>query len=898
MTTRSNLAISSSQPADELAIAREAFSSARPIQRAYRARYSEPTLDSPTLPSSLDMSIPIDTFSTKRSHDAVSPSSVGSTPPSELLVAEGEDSVDAFSPFSSSTTTTTGSTHSRRASYSFDAQRVPVSNNLMAARYLREHDSAANTLRRRSPMSSRTGSRSRRSDPTGSTTDPTTNMEEEGGLGALDRVHQDDRSKRRRSHASTEHEDEDFSSTRSSFDLSVPTSSSSTFPGRFPPRGLAIDPLLSPAHSTSTTYGGRSDNRLSLPSLLVSSTSPASPTSPQHDDDTWPTSTITSSSSASSPPRRSVPSFPSFSSFRRLSSSSTNTNTTPSRPSLPTTGSSTSIELDSHHHHPTNNPTSLLRPRSARARPDPIRERELNHPLVSFWREERELEEESREVDRRGREVLERAERRLWDAERQLRSSRRILRVEGEEAVEAEEEGEGDEFERVLRQTTRAMQRTTRLLRGVPRESNSSTTTAEAVELATRLPSTQHLPPPGSGSRNPPIVGVRLGEGWRTPNNARRSSNVTINTNDLSPSTSRSTASSSEERPPNTTATSPSSPSRSLQFLSNLRTRRPRLSRNSTGVPPPEESPEVPTAEREARGWLVAPVVASPSSNTDQPPIASSSTAAWDTTTTTTMNTQPRVIGRRSRSRPRASESLERLWGEASPPARATEEEARADATAAATIPLVPRWEMRSGGGGHRMRGPTERANERWRSGQEPVGLVDTVGTTTPSSSSRDVGDTEEWSLPLWARRAPVEVAPFGRASSPSPNRRRRTSLDLHLEEQGSLPSTSSSTTPRVAIPFPAPSTTTTRDGGNNATTFRITTTRRAPPSEAFAGESSEDERMEEGEGWRPAQGGLPPMLSSGSAGRRVEDERPWESDSVQRVSVDLSDSFVVRGSS
>ncbi|GAA5920973.1 hypothetical protein JCM3775_004031 [Rhodotorula graminis] len=282
-------------------------------------------------------------------------------------------------------------------------------------------------------------------------------------------------------------------------------------------------------------------------------------------------------------------------------------------------------------------------------------------------------------------------------------------------------------------------------------------------QVAQRLPSTDGLHYLRE-VRERPVIGIRLGEGW-TP-----SSPVPAPVSPTSPplpvlghrrSSSLWSLSSGFSSPPPQTAdphsppldgTSSSASNRARSFLTQLRARRPRLSRNSTAVSPPESSPASPPAVSSTSTIGTLPT-ASPS--------ASSSTAALRTWT---LPSPPLVgpfaessydesaelaaaerLNRRLLERRRVSESLD--LGTALP--AAPEQIHPAPET---SLWGEPSGVANAGGIVRRLRGPTQVANERRRfgpSGGEPPFSM-TAGPSTATTTATST--TSRLSTPPWRR--------------------------------------------------------------------------------------------------------------------------------------------------
>ncbi|ORY88275.1 hypothetical protein BCR35DRAFT_23400 [Leucosporidium creatinivorum] len=822
-------------PAPPLLASREAaptvFSSNITVQRPFRSRYHdvETPLPAPLLQTSLAPSSslapsgsgPSSASSVKRSFDEVTPSS-GTTPPAVSNLALDEALSATYSPFPRGRETST-SPRPTPYRHSFDSQRASVTSRM---RYLREHDAATSTLRRRSPMSSRAASRERSAGPA------------EEVAGSSSRLATVDRSKRRRSSTLPETDD---SPDHESFpeldvDMHEASSSSSRLPttfapalGRYPSRPFPIDPVLTSTSQgrNAVATGSPEDDlvpirrgRLSLPGIsrtppnssqstqLDSPTSPSSPRSPRATEEGWLSSLRTTQAEGSTNSRRSGSSFPTFSTFRRATSTSYQLAAPVTFPAPPAASASTSSYSAS----PPSGST-LLRPRSARARPDPMRERQLD-PMVSFWREEREQARLNAEVDERGRAVLQQAGERLERAEESMRGVERAN--EGGQATPFEDGSES------------AVERATRMLQDFPAVPASPPADVDDSLPALQLPSTQHLPPPDRTRARPPIIGVRVGEGWgpststSSPRTGRRASDSAATP--VSPTSPSASSSSSD------VSTSGTSGSRALHFLTSLRSRRPRLSRNATGVPPPE-SPEIlmgaAATERE-EGWIAAERSSGETARAreeDRRIEARVERDAWRqglaamrsqnrSAESADPNSVAGMAAARSSRIPWAearretvaesSSSSSSLWGAVGDPAPSPSTSTSAPRQVDPTP--TPSFNSTS----RRMRGPTERANERWRLGQQPISASSTTATTSASSSIdiprlrppwRDSSPPSTAAASLatpaetpaagpsrWVRRteptsegsetiARGETSPFTRADSPSPRRAPRWSM-------------------------------------------------------------------------------------------------------------------------
>ena len=322
-------------------------------------------------------------------------------------------------------------------------------------------------------------------------------------------------------------------------------------------------------------------------------------------------------------------------------------------------------------------------------------------------------------------------------------------------------------------------------------------------ERLPHLPSTQHLLHPARSNETRSTVGVRIGEGW-SPSQQADSFDA-----------SAPSSPSSDDYPLGTSA------SRALHFLSNLRSRRPRLSRNSTGVPAPEDSPSPNSAERQhwlapAPEWSEA-AEAQEADSLNERLLAVRAAGAWATDTDSA------------------------LWGE--PQTTTT--------TATAPGSLLSR----------RMRGPTERANILWRQGREPeapaLGTTP-AGGTPPRLVPRDETYRRD-AAPTWhPAPAPArEAHSFGgegwrRLDATAADPPRARSSRMHPPGFGALD---------LDADF----------GPNNTSPLhRRTLSEQVPPVRItpLARMFRDDDQDERPRIWDHPN--LPPMLPSGSAGRRV----------------------------
>ncbi|GAA6008100.1 hypothetical protein JCM11491_001884 [Sporobolomyces phaffii] len=224
----------------------------------------------------------------------------------------------------------------------------------------------------------------------------------------------------------------------------------------------------------------------------------------------------------------------------------------------------------------------------------------------------------------------------------------------------------------------------------------------ERERRISRLPNVGGLPEPAELSARP-VIGLRIGEGWPA------TSSIAVPASPPVPTVSRRRRSSlfsshsppplSPDEPTSDTPTTGGTSSRTRQFLTSLRSRRPRFLRNSTSATPPEiASPEI------AGGFFGSPF--------DE---EAERRAANDL--------NDRLLERR-----RISASLE-------PPAPA-EVDAGRSGLWGETVVRTSR---------SRLRGPTEGQNERWRQGQAPA---QAGGSTTPALVTSTLAGSSRFSPP------------------------------------------------------------------------------------------------------------------------------------------------------
>ncbi|KAK4057417.1 hypothetical protein OIO90_001486 [Microbotryomycetes sp. JL221] len=635
--------------------AADAFSAYARAPRRWRARYhlddvgaTDDTVDS----TSTRSRSPVQHAPPKRAFDQVSPST-GSTPPAE---SEPGCNQDPFSPITTETVTAArpAATSLR---HSFDSQRATLSPRM---RHLREADGSG--LRRRSPASSRSGSRDRNATAAES---PSLGDSPSRDLSALSR----DRSKRLRAGSTSNsemHGHQTMNHTNFGDLAATTTSLTTSFApalGRYPSRSVPTDPVL-----VSSTHGRHS----------------------------------VASSSGSLSPRSFRPRLPlSFESLRRPISPETDHSTSAASPALaPTLATATTSSFSASPPGPQSS-SLVMRPRPSTIQS--TRDRALDSGLSRFLDDQEDQVRANLLLHARGRQILQDAEAALSEAREVTDRAERYLAEQFESNlaeghlvnqdtpfdVQERDNMDSDTLMSDDSNTDATIERTARMLEQLPSPDSALPGTNESATMGIGviLPSTRHLPAPIELDERP-VIGVRLGEGWTS---RRRAS-----TEMLQPTTEDASAVLS-------TGTSDEAPgsngSRALTFLNTLRSRRPRLARNATGVPPPEESPEIMSPDREARGWLLDNDLATNSARS-----LSAAGASWQDTV-------------RARQAEEASETS--LWGQVHSVPETQESPISTEASAL----------------GRRLRGPTERANARWRLGQTPTAALPSTTTTTHATA-------------------------------------------------------------------------------------------------------------------------------------------------------------------
>ncbi|BGP43049.1 hypothetical protein JCM10449v2_007064 [Rhodotorula kratochvilovae] len=392
-------------------------------------------------------------------------------------------------------------------------------------------------------------------------------------------------------------------------------------------------------------------------------------------------------------------------------------------------------------------------------------------------------------------------------------------------------------------------------------------------DVRARMPSTEGLADPrdaaAAAATARPVVGVRLGEGWSPPASSpppppppqprrRRSSLWSLS----SPLSSPPPASSGAGEPHSpqlagsgastSSSSSSSASSRARTFLTQLRARRPRLARNATAVSPPEAEAEAPAS---LRSWTHP----SPS---PPPPLAGS---AFDEQAE---QAAAERLNRRLMERRRVSESIEHGAG--------VGEGARME-----TALWGEMGASDAGGGGRRLRGPTQAANERWRFGTStatsvgepyaPTAAGTALPATTATTTATATPHLQSHTRPSWrrfARSAGLE-APDGTAAgdahfadrarddSPSPRRGRFASpaAALRAADEGAAPAQRGIGRPAIRLSRPGAAA---AEEGRSSSRPRL----------LFDDDDDDDGADEVWPAQPPPPGAL--MLPSGSDGARI----------------------------
>lgn len=420
---------------------------------------------------------------------------------------------------------------------------------------------------------------------------------------------------------------------------------------------------------------------------------------------------------------------------------------------------------------------------------------------------------------------------------------------------------------------------------------NRASTLVQTQTWESRLPSVGALPEPSDPSTQRPVVGIRLGQGWsaetRSDSASAAAAPEPAPTSSTSPATRRRRAASflnvseasnapvgspppartldeRDDAESSSSASTSAASTRARQFLTSLRARRPRLSRNATAVSPPEGEEQALSPDRDSASYLRSWTLPSP-------PLANGlaiSTFDEEAEVLAAAQLNAHLLDRRQindnldagLSPPTPRLSSRRLWGE--PRANSSQQE----------FPTS-----------RRFRGPTERANERWRRGEPPVSSLAsdnfaptqqqrafptwrTQRTETPRSALPSRQPVLGSPPPLATTADTREADAFMRSrdESPSPRSRRSvrraasdlfSSRSLNAAEEGTSSSAASTLldeTDRASIRLPLSS----RPPAVSRTDSRVRfeDAEEAPP---------------QGRGWSgPATGPL--MLLSGSDGRRM----------------------------
>ncbi|SGY77274.1 BQ5605_C005g03593 [Microbotryum silenes-dioicae] len=682
-TSSSTLSSSYPYPSPRSAPTPSAFSSNIVIRRTHRARYSphvEPA------PASMQVqvtpsrgrhpaAIPLATsdvasrpatpsISVKRAYDEVSPTT-GSTPPAMPVDAEMHDANDESAAPGRSPSPCSGLDDSANmapppAWHTFESQRASVSgrSSTFSLDSSQTGRNSPATLRRRTPIS--TSISPVRPAPTVTSGHAYLDLYDEVGLDRLGISR--DRSKRRRSATIPHSEGSERSTPSTSTAPATSGTAGTTFApalGRYVPRPIPIDPVLvaepwpvppsvtvrgaaaaSPASSTLATSSSQTmsfreelESQFSnlRPSVTLSMPSSTIPTIAAR-------TTATDASSSEPSPRRSVGGFTRFWQAGNPTgptpiSSNASTMATSSAVTIPVTAGARDWS--------TTPPTLSLRTRAARSSTFPqtlpsstapsqvMDYRWMVDDLSSTRAHAADLPDSTTTY---AREVLQRATERLERAEATM--------------------------SRVFGATTPS--------------------TLEERILARRQSRLNfHLSPPAGTESSGEDTEMNLDRTTRAASEGIWASSPSVGEGSSSGGSSA-TAPASANSPTTTT-------SRTRYFLTNLRARRPRLARNSTGVP----SPEVMSSERERDGWL--------DDLRDEGAVSTSE----------------------------VSVVAPALWGEEQSQSPQHLDVAHAGAIDSAPSSMAPR----------RMRGPTERANERWRLGQAPVTAQTTTTNVTASAS-------------------------------------------------------------------------------------------------------------------------------------------------------------------
>ncbi|SCZ97109.1 BZ3500_MvSof-1268-A1-R1_Chr4-2g06996 [Microbotryum saponariae] len=680
-TSSSTLSSSYPYPSPRSAPTPSAFSSNIVIRRTHRARYSQHVEPAPAsmqvqvTPSRgrHPAAIPLATsdvasrpatpsISVKRAYDEVSPTT-GSTPPAMPVDAEMHDADDDSAAPGRSPSPFSGSDDSANmaplpAWHTCESQRASVSgrSSTFSLDSSRTGRNSPATLRRRSPISASISSVR----PASTVTSGHAYLDPYDEVG-LDRLGiSRDRSKRRRSATIPHSEGSERSSPSTSTAPATSGTAGTTFApalGRYVPRPIPIDPVLvaepwpappslnvrgaAAASPASSTLASSSSQTMSFREELESQFSNLRPSVTL----SMPSSTIptiaartpaTDASSSEPSSRRSV------GGFTRFWQAGNPTGPISSNASAMATSSAVTIPVTAGARDWSTTPPMLsLRTRAARSStfPQTLPSSTAPSQVMDYrWMVDGLSSTRAHVADSpdstttNAREVLQRATERLERAEATM--------------------------SRVLGATTPS--------------------TLEERILARRQSRLNfHLSPPAGTESSGEDTEMNLNQTTRAASEGIWASSPSDG--EGSSSGGGSTTAPASANPPTTTT------SRTRYFLTNLRARRPRLARNSTGVP----SPEVMSSERERSGWL--------DDLHDEGAVSTS---------------QVSVVA-------------PALWGEEQSQSPQRLDVAHAGAIDSAPSSMAPR----------RMRGPTERANERWRLGQAPVTAQTTTTNVTASAT-------------------------------------------------------------------------------------------------------------------------------------------------------------------
>lgn len=406
-----------------------------------------------------------------------------------------------------------------------------------------------------------------------------------------------------------------------------------------------------------------------------------------------------------------------------------------------------------------------------------------------------------------------------------------------------------------------------------------------------RLPSVDALPEPSDPSTRRPVVGIRLGQGWsaETRSASAAAAPEPAPASPTSPTTRRrraasflsmSAASSAplgspppartlhemDDAESSSSASTSAASTRARQFLTSLRARRPRLSRNATAVSPPEWEEQALSPDRDSASYLRSWTLPSP-------PLANGlaiSTFDEEAEVLAAAQLNAHLLDRRQ-----VNDNLDAGLSPPTPPlsSRSLWGETRANNSQQEFLTS------------RRMRGPTERANERWRRGEPPV-----------SSLARDAGDLaptqQQRAFPTWRtqrtetpRSAVPSRPPVLGSPPPLANTADTREADAFMRTRDESPSPRSRRSVRRAASdlFSSRSLNAAEEGTSSSAasnlidesdraSIRLPLSARppaAPRTNSRVHFEDAEEAPPQGRGWSAAATG-PLMLSSGSDGRRM----------------------------